>query len=254
MTNFKNQMNKRRTVVAAGSILAALAIIFLIFFLAKQQKHLENEPEGGKKNTELFAEDEEPADNTKMPEKSEEQDTAAFSEEQQLEESDQREWDLDGWEDMGDDLRIHGFPYIRLTNRLRKGDYVDIRISFADGGDFVLLSKKQVKEIAPLGEEGTNALWMAVSEEEILRLSSAVVDAYLNEGCYIYAIQYVSETQEAAVVNYAVSDLVKQLMEKDPNIVKLAENVQEYPLWREYESGIHREMVYPEQEEIIYMD
>ena len=153
-----------------------------------------------------------------------------------------------------DDWRIHGFSYIKLTGQLRVGDYVDVRISFADGGDFVLLSKKQIQGLAPLQGEGTNALWLIVSEEEILRLSSAVVDAYLNEGCYIYAIQYISDTQKEAVVNYVVSDTVKQLMDENPNIVKRAENVQEYSLWKEYETNIQREESYPEQDEIIYMD
>lgn len=192
-------------------------------------------------------------------------------------------------EDVMDDVRIHGFPYIKLTNRLSVGDYVDVRISFADGGDFVLLSKKKIMGIEPLGEEGTNSIWFVVSEEEILRLSSAVVDAYLNEGCSIYAIKYVSETQKEAIVNYVVSDLIKQLMEENPNIVEKAKNVIESSLWSEYEKNIQREPnlplnygitiekettlteregkaekesigqvyteeVYKEQEEIIYLD
>lgn len=152
------------------------------------------------------------------------------------------------------DWRIHGFPYIKLTNQLQVGDYVDVRISFADGGDFVLLSKKQIKSLSPLREEGVAAIWMIVTEEELLRLSSAAVDAYLNEGCSIYAIQYVSDTQKEAIVNYVVNDTVKQLMAEDPNIVKRAENVQEYSLWKEYGTSIHREDTYPEQDEIIYMD
>lgn len=93
-------------------------------------------------------------------------------------------------ENLSDDMRIHNFPYIRLTNQMKKGDYIDVRISFANGGDFVLLSKKKIEEISFLDTEGTkeNSLWLKVSEEELLRLSSAVVDAYLNEGCKIYAI------------------------------------------------------------------
>ena len=162
---------------------------------------------------------------------------------------------------------------------LQVGDFVDVRISFADGGDFVLLSKKEIQAIEPLGDEGTNSLWFIVSEEELLRLSSAVVDVYLNEGCTIYAIEYVSKNQKEAVVNYVVSDLVKQLMEENPNIVEKAENVAEYSLWNEYKKDMKREnhqvivqkeiasedtisedkqeifeQVYPKQEEIIYLD
>lgn len=135
-----------------------------------------------------------------------------------------------------DDMRIHNFPYIRLTDHMKKDDYIDIRISFANGGDFVLLSKKKIEDISYMDTEGTNgnALWLRVSEEELLRLSSAVVDAYVNEGCKIYAIQYISETQKEAIVNYTVNDVIKQLIEDNLNIVEKAENVMEWSLWEEH--------------------
>lgn len=138
-----------------------------------------------------------------------------------------------------DDMRIHNFPYICLTNHMKKGDYIDVRISFANGGDFVLLSKKQIEDISFMDTEGTNSnsLWLKVSEEELLRLSSAAVDSYLNEGCKIYAIEYISETQKEAVVNYTVSDMIKQLIEDDPNIAAKAENVMEWVLWEEYKKS-----------------
>lgn len=142
-------------------------------------------------------------------------------------------------ENLSDDMRIHNFPYIRLTNQMKKGDYIDVRISFANGGDFVLLSKKKIEEISFLDTEGTkeNSLWLKVSEEELLRLSSAVVDAYLNEGCKIYAIEYISETQKEAVVNYTVSSMIKKLMEDDPNITERAGNIMEWALWEEYKKN-----------------
>ena len=133
-------------------------------------------------------------------------------------------------EPLADDLRIHGFPYIELTSQLNVGDYVDVRIAFADGEDFVLLSKKQIQGIAPLRDGGDNALWLIVSEEEILRLAGAVADVCLHEGSSIYAIEYVSEEQKAAKVNYAVRGSSAQ---------------------KENEAA---EMVYPEQEEILYLD
>lgn len=137
-------------------------------------------------------------------------------------------------EPLTDDVRLHKYTCIKLTEKMKKGDYVDIRISFANGGDFILLSKKQIQDIhVPEENESENALWLNVSEEEILRLSSAVVDAYLNEGCSIYAIQYIQKGQKAAVMNYKVNDVVEQLIEDDPNIVKKAENVLEWELWKE---------------------
>ncbi len=137
--------------------------------------------------------------------------------------------------ELTDDVRIHKYTFIHLTERMKKGDFIDIRISFSNGGDFILLSKKQIADISygnpETGEE--NALWLYVAEEEILRLSSGVVDAYYNEGSKIYAIQYVSEEQKEAFVNYPVNQVVKQLIEDDPNIVKKAENVLEWGMWNE---------------------
>lgn len=249
MTIFKNQTNQTKKIAAGtGIVLAAVAVIFFVFFLMNREAVICYFSEESEKEV-LFEKEEKVQEGENQPENSK-----AGESESDTGETEPLSIEMEGTEPMADDLRIHGFPYIQLTNQLQAGDYVDVRISFANGADFVLLSKKQVQAIAPLGEEGTNSLWLIVSEEEILRLSSAAVDAYLNDGCSIYAIEYVSDAQKEAVVNYVVSDLVKQLMEEDPNIAAQAENVKEWTKWNEYGEDIQREMVYPQQEEIIYMD
>lgn len=130
-------------------------------------------------------------------------------------------------EPLSDDLRIHNYNFVVLTEHLVSGDYIDIRISFADGSDYIVLSKKKILEISLYNQEEqqNDSLWLQMTEEEILRMSSAVVDSYLNEGCNIYAIEYVAETQNGAIVNYPVNQVVEQLIESDPNIVTRAENV-----------------------------
>lgn len=174
---------------------------------------------------------------------------------------------------LSDDMRFHKYTCIKLTERMEKGDYVDIRISFSNGADFILLSKKQIQDITlPKDDGGENAIWLNVSEEEILRLSSAVVDAYLNEGSSIYAIQYIQKGQQAAIMNYKVNEVIEQLIADNPNIVKKAENVLEWELWEEWKGegntlSIERENSYqaaddtgetlPErepEEEIVYFD
>lgn len=138
-------------------------------------------------------------------------------------------------EPITDDMRLHKYTFITLTERMKKGDYIDIRISFPNGADFVLLSKKQIQDIT-WSEEGVgeNAIWLHVSEEEILRLSSAAVEAFLNDGCSIYAVMYIEKNQKAAIMNYKVNDVVAQLIEDDPNIVEKAENVLEWQIWNEW--------------------
>lgn len=130
--------------------------------------------------------------------------------------------------DISNDLRLHNFPYVKLTDKVETGGYIDIRISFANGADYVLLSHKKVEDCSLYNEaEGIpNALWMEVSEEEIMRMSSAVVDAGMSEGCSIYAIKYINDSQQGAVVNYPVNTTIQSLIERDPNIVsKAADNV-----------------------------
>lgn len=143
------------------------------------------------------------------------------------------------------DERIHYFNFIESSGVLKKGDYIDVRIVFPNGADFVLLSKKKLENTRALsGTDGTHTqseLWFQVNETEILRLSSALVDMYLTEGCRIYAIQYILDSQEKAQVNYPVNEVVDQLMEKDPNIVEKAKQAAGDRLRKLLEEGEQKE-------------
>ncbi|BCN32824.1 hypothetical protein [Anaeromicropila herbilytica] len=136
-----------------------------------------------------------------------------------------------------DDLRLHNYNFIKFQDKIKIGDFIDIRISFPNGADFILLSKKKVIDFSNYNVEQktSNSLWMEVSEEEILRLSSAVVDSYHIDGCQIYAILYVEDTQEASTVTYPTNRVVQDLMKKDPNILRKATNVLESNLRKELE-------------------
>lgn len=131
---------------------------------------------------------------------------------------------IDKGELLADDLRKHAYHFIEITEALSRGDYVDIRIQFPNGADYIVLSKKRVLDCSLYDEvAGTdNCLWIEVSEEEILTLSSAVVDAYYNDQAKIYAIQYVTQDQEKAIVTYPVNDIVQALIQDDPNVVDKA--------------------------------
>lgn len=131
---------------------------------------------------------------------------------------------IDKGELVADDLRKHAYHFIEMTEALSRGDYVDIRIQFPNGADYIVLSKKRVLDCSVYDEvaQTDNTLWIEVSEEEILFLSSAVVDAYFNEQAKIYAIQYVSKDQEKAIVTYPENDIVHALIGEDPNVVNKA--------------------------------
>lgn len=142
-----------------------------------------------------------------------------------------------------DDLRLHKYTCINLTEKTKVGDYVDIRISFPNGADFIVLTKKKVIDYSIYNSENNtdNSLWVEVSEEELLRMSSAIVDAYKNDGAYIYTIQYVEETQNCATSNYPVNDIVRKLIESDPNIINKAVNVLESKIRSELNLNNYKE-------------
>lgn len=115
------------------------------------------------------------------------------------------------------DLRIKEFQVIQLPSNLKPAQYIDVRIGFPTGEDFVLLSKKKVRELS-----GT-VVWLEMNELDILQTSSAIIDAYL-QGARLYALPYMEPgLQEAAVVNYPANPLVLDLMASDPNLLEVAE-------------------------------
>ncbi|MBQ3060982.1 MAG: hypothetical protein IJD02_00905 [Lachnospiraceae bacterium] len=120
------------------------------------------------------------------------------------------------------DIRLHNFSYVELNGKIERGDYVDIRISFNDGSDYIVLSKKRVKDVSVYNPvtETPNELWLDVSEEELLRMSSAAYDGATKENCRLYAVEYISELQEEAYITYPVNQIVAALIESDPNIAK----------------------------------
>lgn len=115
-----------------------------------------------------------------------------------------------------DDLRNRQFALIELPTDLQAGDFVDVRINFPGGQDYIVLSKKKVQQLA------NGVIWMEMNEEEILTMSSAIVDAYINSA-NIYAVSYVDPyMQEPAEVTYPSNEEVLDLMRADPNIVDRA--------------------------------
>ena len=65
---------------------------------------------------------------------------------------------------------------------------------------------------------------LRLNEEEILLLSSGIVDAYLHKAS-IYALKYVEPyLQREAIPTYPPSEAVLQVIRKDPNIIDMAEH------------------------------
>jgi hypothetical protein len=93
------------------------------------------------------------------------------------------------------------------------------------GEDYIVVSKKKVLQC------NLTTIWLKMSEEEILTLGNAIVEAYTATGTKLYATTY-SEPgmQAAATPTYAVSEAVLSLINTDPNIRTEARNA----LWARY--------------------
>lgn len=119
------------------------------------------------------------------------------------------------------ELREVQYDVIHRNSNLLVNDVVDIRIFFPNGEDYTVLSKKMIK---PIGETAIESLlWL--EEEEIIRMQSAVVDAYLYQGAYLYTSRYIEPNlQEATIVNYEPSVEAIHLIQENPNILLTATN------------------------------
>ncbi|MCK8060829.1 MULTISPECIES: SAF domain-containing protein [unclassified Fusibacter] len=123
------------------------------------------------------------------------------------------------------DLRIIELCNLITPLMLEKGHEVDVRISFPSGMDYVVLAKKELIEYRRVDtDSGVREVCIFhLNEDEQLRLSSALVDAYLRDGTFLYTTIYVApDSQESAAITYPANDDVQNLIANDPNIVNRA--------------------------------
>ncbi len=118
------------------------------------------------------------------------------------------------------ELREAEYSIILINANILEDDYTDIRIMFPNGEDYIVLSKKRLKDYVP--DSGRCYLWL--SEEEILRMASAAVDAYLYTGTKIYTTKYIEpKLQEESQVTYKPGISTLLLIQDNPNILETAE-------------------------------
>ncbi len=106
---------------------------------------------------------------------------------------------------------------------LAKGDYIDVRIMLPSGQDYIVVAKKEVDIPEINGVPSENTIWMNLSEDEILHMSCAIIDAYQIRGAKIYATKYTEAgMQDAAIPTYPINESTSQLLRNDPNILQRA--------------------------------
>ena len=121
-------------------------------------------------------------------------------------------------DDVNRDDRKKEFNMITLPSDLVEGDYIDIRMIHPTGEDFLVISAKEVLQLGVNGE--TNTVFLELNEDELVRLSAAIIESYIVDSIHLYAVKYVNSNQqlfEEVKVDYVEKyvNAVKQLISGD---------------------------------------
>ena len=119
-----------------------------------------------------------------------------------------------------DDLRKEEYNVISLPVDLAPGEYVDIRLMLPNGQNYVVVSKKKVTIPVVNDQYLSDTIQMNLTEEEIMIISSAIVENFKTSGSKLYATRYTEAgMQEAATMTYYPNSDVQSAIQNDPNIV-----------------------------------
>ena len=120
---------------------------------------------------------------------------------------------------IGNDVRRQEYNSIVLPTELETGDYVDVRLLLPSGQDFIVVSKKKVEVPNIAGVDSATTIYIELSEDEILSMSNAIVEAYMINGSKLYATKYTDPgNQEKATETYPINAEVLELLRNNQNI------------------------------------
>ncbi len=120
---------------------------------------------------------------------------------------------------ISNNLREVEYSTFFIGNNINQNDYFDLHIQYPNGEDYIVLSKTLIKRIDQINEH----LYLWLTPEELLNISGAIVDCYLNEGTRLYSVKYIEPAiQEASYLTYTPNADIISLMKREPNIVNAA--------------------------------
>lgn len=99
---------------------------------------------------------------------------------------------------------------------LKEGDYIDIRITFPFGEDFIAIAHKKVIQL------NSGIPKLILNESEIFTYQSMLVDKAIYPGAKIYAVAYYDAgAQPTAEVYYPLNKNLAELSTFNPNLIEL---------------------------------
>lgn len=115
------------------------------------------------------------------------------------------------------DVRLEEYNMLKLPTRLKVGDYIDIRLTLPAGQNYIVVSKKEVKQC------DLTTIWVEMSEDEITIMNNAIIESYIMPSAQLYATTYVEPgLQVAATPTYPISQAVSNARKTNPNILQEA--------------------------------
>jgi hypothetical protein len=127
-------------------------------------------------------------------------------------------------EPVGDTVREFDVVASIMPIGLKVGDYVDYRIVYPYGEDYIVLPHKRVEAIHD------KTIKFKMSETEIHYYQAALIDYFLNrdKGTVLYMTKYVEPgLQQAATRFYAIPKNIEAILLADPNVIHEMDEVRE---------------------------
>ncbi|MBR3280385.1 MAG: hypothetical protein IKI57_00875 [Clostridia bacterium] len=121
-------------------------------------------------------------------------------------------------EEPSKDIRIQEFNFLQIPSDVEEGDYIDVRITFPTGEDYRVLGAKRVVHSKKQENDGrgNNTIFLNLNEREIMTMTSAVIEAYMQKGVKLYSLKMVDPA------NQAFKETVEDYVEKYNKALELA--------------------------------
>lgn len=123
------------------------------------------------------------------------------------------------------DIRKQEYNTIILPTQIQSGDYIDVRLRLSNGVDYIVVSKKKVEIPQIDGVDSANSIDINLNETEIMVMSNAIIEAFIDKGSLLYATTYVEPGLQSSVIpTYVPSGAVQSALNSNPNIEQEAKN------------------------------
>lgn len=123
------------------------------------------------------------------------------------------------------DIRKQEYNTIILPTQIQSGDYIDVRLRLSNGVDYIVVSKKKVEIPQIDGVDSANSININLNETEIMVMSNAIIEAFIDKGSLLYATTYVEPGLQGSVIpTYVPSGAVQNALNANPNIEQEAKN------------------------------